>query len=108
MTILITSKVYPIDGTIAEKEDTMKRPRTINKPLRVIRSIEELPVICDAAEVGLLLRKKPETVSKMAHDGVLPGVKDGSRWYFRRDDLVAYIEKMFTRPTALPEEAIRP
>ena len=68
VTILIVSTVYPIDGTIAEKEDTMKRPRTINKPLRVIRSIDELPVICDAAEVGLLLRKKPETVSKMAHD----------------------------------------
>ena len=70
-------------------------PRRINKPMRVIHSIEELPVICDCAEAGLLLRVNPETVSKMARDGVLPGVKIGQSWRFRRDDLAAYLDKLF-------------
>lgn len=71
------------------------RPRRINKPLRVIHSIEELPVICNCSEAGLLLRVYPETISKMARDGVLPGVKVGQAWRFRRDDLVAYLDKLF-------------
>lgn len=71
------------------------RPRRINRPLRVIHSIEELPYLCDCAEAGLLLRKYPETIAQMARDGVLPGVKDGKAWRFRRDDLVAYMDKLF-------------
>lgn len=71
------------------------RPRRPNKPLRVIHSIEELPVLCNCAEAGLLLRVYPETVAKMAKDGVLPGVKVGQSWRFRRDDLVAYLDKLF-------------
>ena len=44
-----------------------KRP---NKPRRVIHDVEELPVLCDAAEAGLLLRLTPETVARMArHKG---------------------------------------
>ena len=45
---------------------TLRRP---NKPLRVIHSIEELPVVCDCAEAGLLLRIYPETVARMARGG---------------------------------------
>lgn len=71
------------------------RPRRPNKPLRVIHSIEELPVICDCAEAGLLLRVYPEVVARMAREGVLPGVKVGQSWRFRRDDLVAYLDKLF-------------
>lgn len=71
------------------------RPRTINKPRRVIHDVSELPVLCDCAEAGLLLRRNPEVVAKMARDGVLPGAKQGQSWYFRRDDLVAYLEKLF-------------
>ena len=71
------------------------RPRRPNKPLRVIHSNEELPVICDCAEAGLLLRVYPETVAKMARDGVLPGVKVGQSWRFRRDDLATYLDKLF-------------
>ena len=71
------------------------RPRRPNKPLRQIHSIDELPVICDCAEAGLLLRVYPETVSKMARDGILPGVKIGQSWRFRRDDLEAYLDKLF-------------
>ena len=72
----------------------MKR-RTTNRPLRVIRSIDELPVICTAAEAGLLLRLYPERVNAMAKDGILPGVKQGQRWYFKRDDIEAYINSIF-------------
>jgi len=71
------------------------RPNRINKPLRVIHSIDELPVICDCAEAGLLLRVYPETVCRMARDGILPGVKVGQSWRFRRDDLVKYLDKHF-------------
>lgn len=71
------------------------RPRRINKPMRVITSIDQLPVICDCAEAGLLLRVYPERVAQMARDGVLPGVKVGQAWRFRRSDLVAYLDKLF-------------
>lgn len=71
------------------------RTRRINKPLRVIHSVEELPVICDCAEAGLLLRIYPESVAKLAREGVLPGVKVGQSWRFRRDDLVAYLDRLF-------------
>jgi len=68
----------------------------VNKPRRVIHSVDELPVLCDAAEAGLLLRLNPEKVSKMAADGVLLGAKQGQKWFFRRDDLVGYLDKLFT------------
>lgn len=67
--------------------------RTINKPRRVIHSIDELPVVCDCAEVGLLLRRNPETVAKMA--------KEGQSWFFRRDDVVAYMDSLFTGAAAV-------
>ncbi len=75
----------------------MYYPRRPNKPRRVIHSIEELPVICDAAEAGLLLRCTPEKICRMARDGILKGTKSGERncWLFRRDDLVAYLDRMF-------------
>ena len=69
--------------------------RTVNKPRRVITSVDELPVLCDCAEAGLLLRRNPEVVAKMARDGVLKGAKQGQSWYFRRDDLVEYMNKLF-------------
>ena len=70
--------------------------RTINKPRRVIHSVEELPVICNCAEAGLLLRRNPEVVAKMAKEGVLKGAKQGQSWFFRRDDLVEYMDKLFS------------
>lgn len=71
------------------------RPNRQNKPRRIIHSIDELPVICDCADAGLLLRRNPEVIAKMAKDGVLKGAKQGQAWYFRRDDLVAYMDKIF-------------
>ena len=72
-----------------------RAPMRPNKPRRVIHSIEELPVICDCAEAGLLLRRNPEVVAQMARDGVLKGAKQGQAWFFRRDDLVSYVERLF-------------
>ena len=71
------------------------RRRTINKPLRVISDPNELPYVINAAEAGLLLRIYPERVSAMAKDGLLPGVKQGQKWLFKRDDIVAHINRMF-------------
>ena len=71
------------------------RPNRQNKPRRIIHSIDELPVICDCADAGLLLRRNPEVIAKMAKDGVLKGAKQGQAWHFRRDDLVAYMDKLF-------------
>ena len=71
------------------------RPRRPNKPRRIITTVDELPVICNAAEAGLLLRQNPETVCKLARDGVLKGAKQGQAWFFRRDDLVSYMNRLF-------------
>ena len=73
----------------------MSRPARPNKPRRVSHSIEELPVLCDCAEAGLLLRRNPEVIAQMARDGVLKGAKQGQSWFFRRDDLVSYLDKLF-------------
>lgn len=74
----------------------MRRPlRAPHKPLRVIHDPNELPFLCNAAEAGLLLRITPERVCKMAKDGILPGAKQGQAWYFRRDDLLDYLNRIF-------------
>lgn len=69
--------------------------RRPNKPRRVIHSVDELPVLCNCAEAGLLLRVNPEVVARMAKTGVLKGAKQGQAWVFRRDDLVAYMDRLF-------------
>ena len=71
------------------------RPNRQNKPRRIIHSIDELPVICDCADAGLLLRLNPEVIARMARAGVLKGAKQGQAWFFRRDDLVEYMDKLF-------------
>ena len=43
----------------------------------------------------MLLRRNPEAIAKLARDGVLNGVKQGQSWYFRRDDLVKYMNRLF-------------
>ena len=74
----------------------MKRtPARPNKPRRMIHSVEELPFICDCAEAGLLLRRNPEVIAQMARAGVLKGAKQGQAWFFRRSDLVEYLDKLF-------------
>lgn len=79
-----------------------RSPMRPNKPRRVIHDpATELPFLCDCAEAGLLLRRNPEVVAKMAKDGVLRGAKQGQAWYFRRDDLLDYMDRLF----GLEEEA---
>lgn len=75
----------------------MKPPRRpIRAPeRRIITSVEELPVVCNCTEAGLLLRRNPEVIARMAKAGELPGVKQGQSWFFRRDDLVAYLDNLF-------------
>ena len=55
----------------------------------------ELPVLCNCAEAGLLLRVNPEVVARMAKSGVLPGAKQGQAWFFRRDGLEKYTNSLF-------------
>ena len=74
--------------------------KRINKPRRIIHDVEELPVLCGAAEAGLLLRLTPETVAKMARQGTLPGRKQGRFWYFSRYDLVSYPDDRFSQGVA--------
>ena len=69
--------------------------RRINKPRRVIHNIDELPVLCDCAEAGLLLRRNPEVVAKLARDGVLRGAKQGQSWRFRKVDVADYEQRLF-------------
>lgn len=71
------------------------RPRAQNRPRRVIHDVQELPYLCDAAEAGLLLRQNPETVCRLARQGKLPGAKQGQLWFFRRDDLLGYLDRLF-------------
>lgn len=73
----------------------MYKPQRVNKPRRVIHSIDELPILCNCAEAGLLLQRNPEAVARMAHDGVIKGAKQGQSWFFRRDDLVSYMDALF-------------
>lgn len=75
----------------------MKRPMRPNRPRRVITDVNELPVLCDCAEAGLLLRRNPEVIAKMAKSGVLVGAKQGQSWFFRRDDLVSYLDNLFVK-----------
>ena len=42
-----------------------------------------------------MLRRNPEVIAKMAKEGVLKGAKQGQSWFFRRDDLVEYMDKLF-------------
>ena len=71
---------------------TSHRP---TQPRRVIHSVDELPVLCDCTEAGLLLRRNPEEIARMARNGILKGAKQGQSWFFRRDDLVKYMDDLF-------------
>lgn len=72
------------------------RPGRRADPARdVVTRIEDLPLLCNCAEAGLLLRRNPEIIAKMAKAGILKGAKQGQEWFFRREDLVAYMDSLF-------------
>jgi len=45
----------------------------------------------DAREAADLLRLHVKRVQRLAHSGVLPGVRIGRKWLFRREDLAALL-----------------
>ena len=71
------------------------KPFLVHDAKRVLHSTQELPVICTCSEAGLLLRCTPEAIARMAREGKIKGVKRGSVWLFRKDDLIAYVEDIF-------------
>ena len=84
----------PQNGGGEAMETRGDEPATIAEG-NYIPDVAELPVLCDCAEAGLLLRRNPEVIAKMAKEGVLKGAKQGQSWFFRRDDLVEYMDKLF-------------
>ena len=68
--------------------------KRVNRPRQVIHSLDDLPLVCNAAEAGLLLRITPEGIAKLARSGDLHGWKQGQEWRFRRDDLEKYLDKV--------------
>ena len=76
------------------------RPWRREPERKTIHSIEELPVICTTVEVGQLLRCTPEYVSRLASFQIISGFKVGNRWRFRREDVMAYVERLTTGATA--------
>lgn len=66
-----------------------KRPQ----PAAVITTEDQLPTVCTAVDAARLLRCTPEYVTRLASVGAIPGFKLGNRWRFRRDDLLAYLDR---------------
>lgn len=63
----------------------------------MVRSVPELgrrvaeDDILTAEEAARLLRVSTKTLLRHAREGVIPGVKVGRMWRFRRDDLIALL-----------------
>lgn len=61
-----------------------------------IKTEEELasiPMRCDKYDAGKLLGLHPETVSRLAREGKLPGRIIGQRWVFSKKQLLALVEE---------------
>ena len=71
------------------------RPFGTKNEKTALRNTGDLPVLCTCTDAALLLRCSPEAVARMARDGKLRGVKRGSTWLFRREDLLAYVDSLF-------------
>ena len=72
---------------------TPKRPC---KPRRAVCTLDEVPIVMTCSDVAVLLQVNPENVAALAKSGAIPAVKIGRSWRFRRDDLVAYLDKLFS------------
>ena len=60
-------------------------------------SVDDLPFLLTADEVGELLRKSRKAVWVMAERGQLPGVtRIGRRLLFRRDELIRWLDQKRT------------
>lgn len=53
----------------------------------------------DLAQAAAMLFAEPETVSKLARCGELPGTQVGKGWVFMRDDVLAFLRIRIARDT---------
>lgn len=53
-------------------------------------------LLYDADGAAVLLSTTPKRVSELRRAGELPAVKDGKKFKFRRDDLLAYVDRLPT------------
>jgi excisionase family DNA binding protein len=60
-----------------------------------------LPSILTLSEVAALLRLSPETVTRLAEAGKLPGNLQGEGWQFLRDEVEAWSERHDQRKVLL-------
>ncbi len=47
-------------------------------------------VLLNSRQVAALLELSPDTVNELARKNVLPGVKRGRQWRFRRQDITLF------------------
>ena len=47
-------------------------------------------VLLNSRQVAALLELSPDTVNELARKNVLPGVKRGRQWRFRRQDIALF------------------
>jgi len=55
------------------------------------KKLENLPDILTASEFGEHIRLDEKTVIELAEDGVIPGIRLGPHWRFRKSDLITFI-----------------
>ncbi len=51
---------------------------------------EKEEVLLNSRQVAALLELSPDTVNELARKNVLPGVKRGRQWRFRRQDVTLF------------------
>ena len=62
-------------------------------PIRIVRekAVEDKEeVLLNSRQVAALLELSPDTVNELARKNVLPGVKRGRQWRFRRQDITLF------------------
>lgn len=51
---------------------------------------EKEEVLLNSRQVAALLELSPDTVNELARKDILPGVKRGRQWRFRRQDITLF------------------
>ncbi len=51
---------------------------------------EKEEVLLNSRQVAALLELSPDTVNELARKSILPGVKRGRQWRFRRQDITLF------------------
>ncbi len=51
---------------------------------------EKEEVLLNSRQVAALLELSPDTVNELARKNILPGVKRGRQWRFRRQDITLF------------------